>query len=134
MRIIILTILATLTVVALVAATTRITASQIIGSPTVGQVLTTTAAGVAGWVTPVSPATIPSFADAEVPSGTINGTNATFTLAHGSANTGNSLVLTRNGVVQQSGGNDYTLAGSTITFTSGSVPLTGDTLQAWYRY
>jgi hypothetical protein len=29
---------------------------------------------------------------------------------------------------------DFTLAGSTITFLAGSQPLSGDVLEAWYRY
>lgn len=133
MKIIILTILATLAVVTLVAAATRITYNQIVGSATPGQVLTTVTPGVTGWVTPGA-VTIPSFADAEIPGGTVNGTNLTFTLAHGDTATGNSLVLTRNGVVQQGEGNDYTLAGATISFATSSTPQTGDVLQAWYRY
>lgn len=135
MKTIITTILITLAVVVLTAAaTTRIYVGQILGSQTVGQVITTTAAGVAGWANLPASAVIPSFADAESPVGTINGTNPTFTLTHADAATGASLVLTRNGVVQQASGNDFTLAGATVTFTAGSVPQTGDILQAWYRY
>lgn len=135
MKTIIFTILATLAVVVLTAAaTTRIFVGQILGSQTVGQVLTTTAPGVSGWANLPASAVVPNFADAEIPTGTINGTNPTFTLAHADTSTGTSLVLTRNGVVQQTGGNDYTLSGSTITFTTSSIPQTGDILQAWYRY
>lgn len=72
----------------------------------------------------------PNFSDAEIPSGTINGTNAVFILGHSPV--GTSLVLVRNGIVQQAS-NDFTLAAATITFIS-SVPQTGDSLQAWYRY
>jgi hypothetical protein len=133
MKIIITTILATLAVVTLVAATaSRITANQILGSQTPGQVLTTTAAGVANWSTPTT-TTIPNFSDAEVPAGAINGTNTSFTLTKANGNTGNSLVLTRNGVVQ-SVNNDYTLTGNTVQFSTGSIPQTGDTIQCWYRY
>lgn len=64
----------------------------------------------------------------EVPSGTVNGSNVTFTLA----NTPNGgLMLFKNGVLMQSGsGNDYALSGSTITFAT--APLTGAKLVANY--
>jgi hypothetical protein len=73
---------------------------------------------------------IPNFADAETPSGTINGTNVTFTLAH-APNPAKSLQLF-NGVIQNPGGNDFTLVGVTITFTL--APAVGATLLAWYRF
>ena len=73
----------------------------------------------------------PQFIDGEVPGGTIDGINATFTLAN-SPSPAVSLVLFRNGVVQQPGA-DYTLTGSTIQFLAGAVPQPGDTLAAWYR-
>lgn len=70
----------------------------------------------------------------ETPSGTINGVNATFTLANTPATGSGSvstLELTLNGVVLEPGaGNDYTLSGSTITMLL--VPLTGDKLRAFY--
>lgn len=133
MKTVIITILATLAFVAIVAAaSTKINIGQIAGnSATGGTQYLVSINGVNAWA---AAPTVPSFSDAEVPSGTINGTNTAFTLAHADANTGNSLVLVRNGVVQQGGGNDYTLSGATITFTSGSIPQSGDTLQAWYRY
>lgn len=112
---------------------TRVFVGQILGSATVGQVIGTTSPGVAGWVTPAT-SNVPSFSDAETPSGTVNGTNATFVLSHVDVATGASLILTRNGIVQQAGGNDYTLTSSTVTFVSGSIPQTGDVLLAWYRY
>jgi hypothetical protein len=63
----------------------------------------------------------------ETPGGTINGSNATFTLA----NTPQWLQLFLNGVVLEVGiGNDYTLSGSTITMLL--VPATGDKLRAYY--
>jgi len=67
----------------------------------------------------------------EVPSGTINGTNRTFTLSNAPA----LLFLELNGL-QMTAGIDYTLSGNTITFT-GSVPRstpTLDTLFANYFY
>lgn len=67
----------------------------------------------------------------EVPSGTINGSNATFTLANtplAGTDTGE-----LNGVDLQSGaGNDYTISGATITMLQ--VPQTGDRLLWTYYY
>lgn len=71
-----------------------------------------------------------SFADNETPSGTVNGSNVTFTLAHTPSPAG-SLQLYVNGVLQIAG-TDYTLATATITF--GSAPSTGALLTAFYRY
>jgi hypothetical protein len=72
-----------------------------------------------------------SFADGEVPSGTVDGNNVTFTLA-ATPITG-SLHLYVNGVRMKSGvGNDYTISTDTITFAT--APLTGSVLLADYRY
>lgn len=71
------------------------------------------------------------FVDAETPSGTVNGTNTAFNLAN-TPSPAASLEIYRNGLVQTNGV-DYTLSGMTITFQSGSIPLTGDLLQAYYR-
>lgn len=75
-------------------------------------------------------------ADAEAPSGTINGSNPTFTLAQPPSPV-LSLQLFRNGLLQIQGYN-YTLSGVTITFSAvtdpTSIPATGDYLRAWYRY
>jgi hypothetical protein len=71
------------------------------------------------------------FQDAEVPGGTVNGTNANFTLQF-TPSTPASVLLFKNGVMQTNG-QDYTLAGTTITFTSKAVPQAGDTLSAYYR-
>lgn len=65
----------------------------------------------------------------EVPSGSVNDVNVTFTLAH-TPTTGSEHVY-RNGVLQQSAG-DYTLAATTITFVT--APETGDVLQVTYQY
>lgn len=78
-----------------------------------------------------SSSTPPGFVDSEVPAGTINGVNAAFTLASAPAPAA-SLALYRNGVLQ-SATLDYTLAGTTITFGSASVPQAGDSLIASYR-
>jgi len=70
------------------------------------------------------------FIDKEIPSGLINGSNVTFTLANtpilGSEH------LYRNGILQEEGaGNDYTISGATITYLT--APLTGDKLRVTYR-
>lgn len=72
-----------------------------------------------------------TFADAETPSGTVNGVNATFTLAH-TPNPAADLQLYLNGQQLIAGGADYTLATATITMTA--APKTGDVLAAFYRY
>lgn len=71
------------------------------------------------------------FVDGETPSGTLNGVNATFTLAQTPA-PASSLELYRNGLVQTVGV-DYTLSGNTITFLTADIPGGGETLQAYYR-
>lgn len=76
---------------------------------------------------------VPNFADNEVPSGTIDGSNLVFTLAH-TPNPALSLELFKNGQEMIAGGADFTLATATITFTAGSKPQTGDTLIGSYRY
>lgn len=72
------------------------------------------------------------FADDETPAGSVNGTNASFTLANIPTPEA-SLLLFRNGLRQRRNV-DYTIANSTITFLSGSIPQTGDQLAAHYRY
>jgi uncharacterized protein YoxC len=71
------------------------------------------------------------FVDAETPGGTMNGTNTAFTLANPPAPM-TSLTLFRNGILQRAGV-DFTLSGSAITFTAGSVPQTSDYVRAYYR-
>ena len=75
------------------------------------------------------PATI-NFVDNETPGGAINSSNTAFTLAFAPSPAG-SLELFYNGLLQKSGGVDFTLAGLNITFAS--APVTGSTLLAWYR-
>jgi len=70
-----------------------------------------------------------NFVDAEIPSGTVNGSNVTFTLAH--TPTAGSLHFYLNGVRLRPT-TDYTLAGATITMVA--APQTGDWLYADYRY
>jgi hypothetical protein len=73
-----------------------------------------------------------TFVDAETPAGLVNGTNTTFTLAN-VPNPSTSLALYRNGLRMQTGG-DYSLSGSTITFLTGQLPQSGDTLVCSYRH
>jgi hypothetical protein len=74
-----------------------------------------------------------NFADNETPSGTINGSNASFTLAHAPSPT-DSLQLYLNGQIQTQGV-DYTLVGTTITFvTAPDVGFSGLPFKAFYRY
>lgn len=83
---------------------------------------------------PIPPApNVPSFSDAEVPVGTINGTNLVFSVQFANGNTGKSMILTRNGIVLNNPA-DYNLVGKTITFVTPATPQTGDILQVWYRY
>lgn len=128
MKTILLTVLTTLAVVAILgAASTLIGIGQIRGGGT-GTFVLQSVNGVNSWSVPP---TAPNFSDAEVPTGTVNGTNAVFTLAHQPVVGSNPLVI-RN--IPQSPGNDYTISGSTITFASGSIPQTGDTVLVWYRF
>lgn len=61
------------------------------------------------------------------PTGAVNGVNKVFTLP---TTPGSVVLVYRNGVLQQPGGADYTLSGSTITFVA--APLTGDILLVVY--
>ena len=61
--------------------------------------------------------------------GTINGTNAVFTLP--SAPRSGTLMLYVNGLLMREGG-DYTRSGATVTFLAGAVPETGDWMSALY--
>jgi hypothetical protein len=73
-----------------------------------------------------------SFADGEIPAGTVNGLNTAFTLASAPSPAG-SLELYRNGLLMLQG-TDYQISAKTITFFVGSVPQTGDLLVASYRF
>ena len=72
-----------------------------------------------------------SFADGVTPTGAINGSNATFTLAN-APSPALSLILVLNGQVQIAVGIDYTLSSTTITFAV--APPTSSVLRAWHRY
>lgn len=70
-----------------------------------------------------------NFVTEETPSGTINGSNTTFTLAN--TPTSGTVKLYLNGVRQKSGaGNDYTITTNTITFTT--APVSGDVILCDY--
>lgn len=66
----------------------------------------------------------------EVPAGTVNGSNAVFTLSQSLTDPA-ALLLWKNGL-KQTRGEDYTVAGAQITFLAGAVPLPGDSLHAMY--
>ena len=71
-----------------------------------------------------------NFVDKEIPSGTINSANATFTLANTPTIGSEHVYL--NGVLQESGaGNDYTITGAVITYLT--APLTGEKIRVTYR-
>jgi phage-related tail fiber protein len=71
-----------------------------------------------------------NFVTGETPSGTVNGSNVTFTLAN--TPTAGSQELYLNGILLESGaGNDYTISGVTISMLV--TPQTGDKLRATYR-
>lgn len=72
------------------------------------------------------------FVDEEILGGSINGSNANFTLASPPSPAA-SLHLYRNGILQQAG-SDYDLVSSTVVFRTGAIPTSGDTLLASYRY
>ncbi len=71
-----------------------------------------------------------TYSDAEIPGGTIDGVNSTFTLAN--TPLGSSLMLFRNGL-NTSANLDYTLTGASIQFATGALPQPGDILVASYR-
>ena len=71
------------------------------------------------------------YADAQLPAGTLDGTNVTFTLAS-TPSPVSSLGLYRNGLLQAPAV-DFTLSGAVVTFLTGSTPKVGDILQAFYR-
>jgi hypothetical protein len=71
-----------------------------------------------------------NFITRETPSGTMNGTNTTFTLANTPTTGSEELYL--NGLLQDEGtGNDYTISTSTITMLV--APLSSDKLRVSYR-
>lgn len=74
--------------------------------------------------------TAANFVDKEIPSGAINGSNTSFSLANTPIAGSEHVYL--NGLLQEAGsGNDYTISGTSITMLT--APLTGDKLRATYR-
>lgn len=75
------------------------------------------------------------FSNNETPSGVIDGSNATFTLAN-SPSPSSSLQLYLNGQFETQGvGSDYTLSGNTITFsTPPAIQFSGLPFKAFYQY
>ena len=71
------------------------------------------------------------FVDGEIPAGTVNGFNSSFTLAT-APNPASSLALYRNGL-RLKPNVDYTLSATLVTFQAGATPQTGDGLLASYR-
>lgn len=98
--------------------------SSELGIGSTGQVLKVVG-GIPTWVTPLT------LAVRETPSGTVDGSNATFTLAHTPSSGTESVYL--NGVLQEPGaGNDYTISGGTITMLT--APVSGSRLRVTYQY
>jgi hypothetical protein len=71
------------------------------------------------------------FSDNETPTGTQDGVNATFILAHPPSGSSLRLTLNNDPLIF---GVDYTLSGKTITIDVGSIPISSDTLVANYRF
>jgi hypothetical protein len=69
--------------------------------------------------------------DNEVPTGTINGTNPTFTLAHSPISGSTHLNVDGISLIE---GVHYTLTGSTLTYGTNLQPATGETHRISYRY
>jgi phage-related tail fiber protein len=70
-----------------------------------------------------------NFVKRETPTGTINGSNVTFTLAN--TPTAGTEEVYLNGIQQESGaGNDYTISGGTITYLT--APIAGDKIRVSY--
>ncbi|MGH9720823.1 MAG: hypothetical protein ACRD8O_11470 [Bryobacteraceae bacterium] len=74
----------------------------------------------------------PNFSDDEAPAGTIDGSNADFSVSN-APNPASSLRIFRNGLLQREG-LDYTLSGAAAHFLTPAIPQTGDALVASYRY
>ncbi len=72
-----------------------------------------------------------AFVDAEVPSGTLNGTNLTFNLSQ-TPSPATSLELFRNGVLMDAG-LDFSLSANTVTFSAIATPQPNDVMLAYYR-
>ena len=73
----------------------------------------------------------PTFVDGDLPTGIVDGSNATFALAAVPAPS-TSLSFYRNGMLQKPA-LDYTATGNSVQFLTGATPQPGDTLLASYR-
>lgn len=70
----------------------------------------------------------------ETPTGTVNGSNATFTLVY-TPKPEDALMLFVNGQLQTQGAAaDYTLDRNVVTFVAGSVPASGGDVRATYTH
>ncbi len=99
-------------------------------APTAAGGTNTTQIATTAFVQAAIPASV-TIVDEETPSGTVNGSNVTFTIAHTPVS--GSVKLFKNGQRLRSGaGNDFTISSSTITMAT--APATGDDLNAEYRY
>lgn len=97
------------------------------GSATAGQALIFNGTAYV----PTSIANSATFVDSEIPSGTKNGTNVTFTLA-GTPSPSSSLQLFVGGLLMMPGtAGDYVLGTATITMSV--APGVNDTMLAYYR-
>lgn len=73
----------------------------------------------------------PNFAVRETPTGSVDGSNTSFSLAN--TPTAGTEEAFLNGILQEPGsGNDYTISGAIITYLT--APVTGDRLRVSYRY
>lgn len=71
-----------------------------------------------------------NFVDRETPSGSVNGSNVTFTLAN-TPTAGSEHVFVNGLLMDVGAGNDYTISGATITMLT--APLTGEKIRVSYR-
>ena len=80
---------------------------------------------------------MPTFVNAEIPSGAINGTNPTFTLANtpisGSVQIFVGATATAYGQLALQSVH-YVIAGNQITFQAGFIPAVSSYIRAYYRY
>lgn len=72
------------------------------------------------------------FVDRETPSGTINGSNATFTLAN-TPLSGSEHVYFNGSLLEPGAGNDYTISTNTLTMLVNYIPVNNDKIRVSYR-